>query len=136
MIKNYNPQTDNFYRPTTGDFVFNNYKTYKSYGQVIINIKKMAPELYKILNKWILLNNTDYLLVNEHGDKLRVPRYTQMLNKIFGRKMSVDILRHTYITNYFENQKLPNILDMEKLAKLMGHSLSTQLEYIKNNIPA
>jgi len=134
-IRNYNKDTDNYYDSKTGMLCFNRYKTAKTYGRIFISVKEMAPELFKILQKWIKINKGEYMLSGPDGEKFSVSNYTHMLNGIFGRKISTDVLRHIYITHFYENQKLPNIIQMENLARLMGHSVATQIQYVKSNIP-
>ena len=53
----------------------------------------------------------------------------RILNKIFGKKISTSMLRHMYLTNVYRD--VPKINQMQDLAKEMGHSVSTALEYVK-----
>ncbi len=46
-IRNYNKNTDNYYE--NGKFTFNQYKTFKQYGRVTIDIKLLAPELNTLI---------------------------------------------------------------------------------------
>ena len=124
-IKNYDTKTDNYYK--AGKFYFNIYKTSKDYGEVIIDVKTKAPEFYKILNKWVKYNPTDYLLFSSNKQKLTSSQITRMLNKIFGKNTSVDLIRHIYLT-----EKFGKIQDeMESTAKDMSHSSAMQALYIK-----
>ena len=123
-IKNYTNQ-DNFYK--AGKFYFNVYKTAKEYGEQIIDVKQKAPEFFKILNKWVKINPTEYLLFSSNQQKLTSPQITRMLNKLLGKNVSSSMLRHIYLT-----EKFGDIQDeMEMDAKEMSHSKSTQAEYIK-----
>ena len=123
-IKNYTNQ-DNFYK--AGKFYFNVYKTAKEYGEQIIDVKQKAPEFFKILNKWVKINPTEYLLFSSNQQKLTSPQITRMLNKLLGKNVSSSMLRHIYLT-----EKFGDIQDeMENTAKEMAHSKSTQAEYIK-----
>lgn len=123
-IKNYT-STDNYYK--AGKFYFNIYKTSKEYGEQIIDVKAKAPEFYKILNKWVKYNPTDYLLFSSNQQKLTSPQVTRMLNQIFGKQVSTNLLRHIYLTERFGN--IQN--DMKNTAADMAHSMSMQAEYIK-----
>ena len=79
--------------------VFNSYKTAKCYGQQVIDVPK---PLQAILKKWISVNPTKYLLFDANMNALSSVKLNQRLNKIFDeRKVSVNQLRHTYLTNKF-----------------------------------
>lgn len=133
-IRHYNKETDNYYE--NGKFVFNQYKTAKVYGRVVVDVKRMAPQLNTIIKKWIALNPTDYLLYSSNHKALSNVQLSQYNNRIWGgKKVSTDIYRHTYITDFYKGQT-PTYLQMEDLAKFMGHSISTALQYIKNDAPA
>lgn len=110
-------------------FVFNSYKTAKTYQRQEIPI---PPELMKILNKWIKINPTDYLLFDINGKKLTNVKITQRLNKIFGKKASVNQLRHSYLSDkYQETIKLNK--DMADDMKAMGSSRNQEQIYIKKD---
>ena len=124
-IKNYDPDTDNYY--SKGIFHFNTYKTAKTYGLQTLNVKELAPEFYKILRKWIKINDNDYLLYSSNGNKLTSPQMTRMLHNIFGKKVSIDMIRHIYLTDKYG--KINS--EMKKTALEMGHSPEEQSLYIK-----
>ena len=124
-ISGYDPKIDNYYK--AGKFVFNKYKTAKDYGEQVIDVKSKAPEFNNILSKWVKCNPTDYLLFSSNQQKLTSPQITRMLNKLFGKNTSVDLLRHIYLTNKYG--KLQE--EMEADSKDMGHSLAQQALYIK-----
>jgi hypothetical protein len=124
-VRNYNPKEDNFYK--NGVFVFNRYKTFKTYGTQTIDVKEHAPEFNKLLMKWAKVNPTDYLIFSSSQEKMSSSQISRYLNKILDKPTSTNILRHIYISSRFgkENQ------DMEEVAKDMAHSLTQQSEYIK-----
>jgi hypothetical protein len=123
-IKNYTSE-DNFYKG--GKFYFNVYKTATLYGEQVIDVKEKAPEFYKILNKWVKINPTEYLLFSSNQQKLTSPQITRMLNKLFGKNVSTDLLRHIYLTD-----KYGKIQDeMEQESRDMAHSTQMQQMYIK-----
>ena len=128
-IKNYNPKTDNYYK--AGKFYFNIYKTAEKYGSQVVNVKDLAPDFNALIVKWIKSDPTDYLLFSTNKNPLTSPQITRMLNKIFGKRTSTDILRHVYLSDKYKN--IPALEDMEKTATLMSHSLSTALQYIKRD---
>ena len=122
-IRNYSP-TDNYYK--AGKFYFNIYKTAKKFGTQVLEV---PTELDKMIKKWIKLNKGDYLLYSSNEKHLSSPQITRILNKVFGKKVSTDMLRHIFLTDRYKN--VPSIRDMEELATQMGHSTSTALEYVK-----
>jgi hypothetical protein len=122
--KNYDEENDNYYDKK--QFVFNKYKTKKYHGQTKINC---PPELKKILNKWISKIDNEYLLFDNSNGPLSAVTLTQRLNKIFGKKTSINILRHMFLSKKYEN--VPALQEMLKTADQMGHDLTTALEYVK-----
>lgn len=109
--------------------VFNSYKTAKTYQRQEIPI---PPELLKILNKWIKINPTDYLLFDSNGKKLSNVKLTQRLNKMFGKKASVNQLRHTYLSDKYQDTIKLN-KDMSNDMKAMGSSRAQESIYIKKD---
>jgi len=124
-IRNFSPKIDNYYK--SGKLYFNKYKTSDRYGLQVLDV---PDELNKIIKKWIKINDSDYLLFSSNGNPLTSPQITRTLNKIFdGKKISVDMLRHIYLTNYYKN--MPALIKMEELASDMGHSVATAMTYVK-----
>lgn len=126
-IKNYDTKTDNYYK--AGVFYFNRYKTSAKYGLQTLRVSK---ELNSLLKKWIKMNDTDYLLFSSNKHPLSSSQISKLLNKIFkGRRISVDILRHVYLTHFYRD--MPAFRDMETLANNMGHSVNQALLYAKKH---
>lgn len=125
-IKNIDREKDNYL--DKNKFVFNSYKTAKTYGRQELEIPKT---LKSILTKWIKINPTDYLLFDINMNKLSSVKLNQRFNRIFGgKKVSVNNFRHTYLTDKYkrtseENKALAN--DMEAL----GSSTNMADTYIK-----
>ena len=109
--------------------VFNSYKTAKTYQRQEIPI---PPELLKILNKWIKVNPTEYLLFDSNGKKLSNVKLTQRLNKIFGKKASVNQLRHSYLSDKYQDTIKLN-KDMADDMAAMGSSRHQESIYIKKD---
>ena len=110
-------------------FIFNNYKTDKAYGQQIIDT---PSELFELIKKYLKYkkDGEGFLLVKFNGERLKQDNsITRALNKIFGKKVSSSLLRHIYITNRFKDVNK----EMQDTALKMGHSVSQQKEYIKND---
>jgi uncharacterized protein YfkK (UPF0435 family) len=124
-IKNINKETDNYM--DGNKFIFNSYKTAKTYGKQEVNI---PPKLRNIIKKWSVINPTDYLLFDSKLSKLSNVKLTQRLNKIFGKKFAVNGLRHTTLTEKFgENMKV--IKQLDETMKEMGSSAKMGIHYIK-----
>jgi integrase len=126
-IKDTDHEKDNYIEKKT--MIFNSYKTAKTYQRQELSI---PPELLKILNKWIKVNPTEYLFFDSNSKKLSNVKLTQRLNKIFGKKASVNQLRHTYLSNKYQDTIKQN-KEMEDDMKAMGSSRSQEKIYIKEN---
>lgn len=131
----------NYINTETQEFIFNNYKTSKTYGRQII---KIPDELFKIILKYFMSRTRKTIklikedkpnnelrategsafLVFSDGRPLNQDNHiTRILNKIFGKNIGASMLRNIYITN-----ELPNDIKKRKeIAKMMGHSVSTQI---------
>ena len=123
--KNYNLNNDNYYNKKI--FVFNQYKTAKFYHKQDIEVPN---ELRLILNKWTKIIDSEYLLFDSNNNPLTPVKLNQRLNKIFNGKISVNILRHSYITEKYTSTPM-TLKDIKENADAMGHSLNQSLEYIK-----
>lgn len=135
-IKNINKSTDESTDESTDNYleknelIFNSYKTAKTYGEQKI---KIPTKLKNILLKWIAINPTDYLLFDSNLNKMSSVKLNQTLNKLFGgRKISVNALRHTFLTSkYAETSK--QSIELAKDMTSMGSSLDMAINYIKLN---
>jgi hypothetical protein len=125
-IRNINKDEDNYI--DKNKFVFNKYKTAKTYGKQELAIPQ---QLKNILNRWIGMNESDYLLRDKNGNPMTSTKLNQYMNRIFGgKKIAVNSMRHTYLTDKYkqtseENKKLAR--DMSD----MGSSTSMADTYIK-----
>ena len=126
-IKDIDPEVDNYLYKKT--MVFNSYKTAKTYQRQELPV---PPELMKILNKWIKINPTEYLFFDSNLKKLSNVKLTQRLNKIFGKKASVNQMRHTYLSNKYQKTIELNKEMEEDMAK-MGTSKAQEKIYIKKD---
>jgi hypothetical protein len=107
---------------------FHSYKTAKVYGKQCIDV---PPPLLKILKKWISINKTDFLLFDTTGKKLTPVKLNQRLNKIFdGRKISVNALRHGYLTDKYGDMIQKN-KEIDETMTDMGSSKSMLNTYLK-----
>ena len=125
-IKNFSDE-DNYI--VKGVICFNIYKTSKTYGQQKI---ELPSHINKMIKKYIKHIDNDYLFFNpKTGNKFTSPNITIMINSIFGKKVSTNLLRHMYLSEKYKD--LPHIKDMELTSTQMGHSVITCLEkYVKH----
>ena len=123
-VNNIDKAKDNYMN--NNNFVFNNYKTKGKYDSQTVAIPK---DLKKILSIWIKLIDCDYLFCDSNNNKLTSVKLNQRLNKILGKKASVNIIRHSFLTNKYKD--IPALTDMKKTAENMGHSVEEALKYIK-----
>ena len=125
-IRNYDVTKDNFMKGKK--FVFNAYKTAKTYGK---NEVPINSKLYSIIKRWTLINPSEYLLTgnNDRHKPISSPQLTNLLNTFFDRRISVNILRHSFLTNLYKD--MPDLQDMKNQASDMGHSIAQALEYVK-----
>jgi integrase len=128
-ISDVDPKIDNFYDLKKKEFVFNRYKTSKKHGEQRV---KIPVRLQSILKKWIAINPSDMLLFSENGKELKQNQITNWLNKIFDKKISVNMLRHIYIT---ENvlKDMPKLTHLEDIASDMGNTVNQQMLYVKRD---
>lgn len=119
-------EKDNYLKKS--DIHYNSYKTAKCYGEQVVAI---PITLKNILNKWIKINPTDYLLFDTNQNPLTSVKLNQRLNKLFdGKKVGVNQLRKTYLTGkYAEHSKVEKQLAQDMTS--MGSSTAQEKTYIK-----
>ena len=125
-IANITP-TDN--RMDKNQLVFVSYKTAKTYGKQVLDIPK---DLKSILKKWIKINPTDYLLFDMNLEPLTSIKLNQRLNKIFGKKTGVNLLRHSYLTDKFATHS-EDAKEAEDVMTQMGSSIAQLQLYVKTD---
>jgi len=131
-------ELSNFYYPKKSLFCFRVYKTAKIYG---IQEEEIPKALKLIINRWIAkkqsltgdqfakIRESDYIFNTFAGNQLSNTELTGILNSIFDKKISVSMLRHIYITD----KLAPKINELKAVAGDMGHSVSQQALYVKND---
>lgn len=124
-IKNINKDDNNFIDKNF--FIFNSYKTAKTYGQQKVEIPK---ELKTIINKWIKINPTDYLLFDSSLNPLTNVKINQRLNKLLGKKAGVNQMRKTFLSSKY-GDLIDKKNDLAKDFKDMGSSMLQENIYIK-----
>ena len=126
-VNSVNKKTDNFYDGK--HFVFNDYKTAKFYDTQKIPV---PPKLKTIIKKWItkIESVSDYLLFDTQFKPLNSVKLNQRLNKIFGRKVSVNALRKSFLSAKF-GHTIDIKKDLEDTMRDMGSSTAQETIYIK-----
>jgi hypothetical protein len=138
IIKGKEKQDDkiNYLDLNNYEFIFNDYKTSKKYGQQKIKIDN--PELKKNIDLYLKFYPNPEIkkksfslpfLVNFEGQKLdKINSITLLLNKIFGKKISSSMLRTIYLSNKYSEERKKQLKD----AKDMGNSVNVQQSnYVK-----
>jgi hypothetical protein len=127
-IRNVDKETDNYM--DKNKFVFNSYKTAKTYGKQEVEI---PVQLRNIITKWSKINPTDYLLFDANMNKLSSVKLNQRLNRIFdGKKVGVNQLRHTYLTDKF-GDTIRKKKELADTMEDMGSSSAMADTYIKKD---
>jgi len=125
-IRGIDKTKDNFLDKAT--LVFNSYKTSKCYGEQKVQI---PPTLKSLLSKWIKKNPTEWLLFDTNMNQLSSVKLNQRLNKLFdGKKVGVNLLRHTYLTDKYADT-LEQKKAVEKDMADMGSSANMLTTYVK-----
>lgn len=119
---------DNYLNLKTKELIFNTYKGSNQKGTQ----KILCPnELLKLLKKWISINTNKYLLVDSSKNKMNSVKLNQHLERIWGKKSGVNIMRHSFISAKYP---IFNVDELKKDAEKMGSSANMMLEtYIKKN---
>jgi integrase len=128
-LRSVDEEKDNFIK--ANNLVFNVYKTAKTHGKETV---AMNPKLKFILTKWRVLNPNEYMLVGLTGKKLSSSQLQQRLNQILGKRASVNILRHSFLSEKYKD--LPAVRELEKRAEEMGHTVEQALLYVKKDAPS
>jgi hypothetical protein len=116
---------------TPRQFIYNVYKTAKTYGQQQINIPTGLADLLKLyLKHHPTLHAASVkeapFLVEASGAPLTAGNaITRVLNRALGKKIGCSMLRHIYLSGKYDIQ------EMRADADSMGHSLSQQKQYLK-----
>lgn len=116
----------NYYSRDTNEFIFNNYKTAKTFKQQRQEIPFKLQEVLDIYQKYRPKESPAFLVYYNKKPLKQINAITRILNATVGENIGASKLRHSYLTS-----KYGNVLDeMEKDANAMSHSTATQKEYI------
>lgn len=114
-------------------FVFNQYKTAKTYGQQVIDIPEgLAKTLALYLKHHPKGKEHEFRFLVAHDGKelTAVNAITRILNRVFGKKIGASMLRHIFLSEKYDAK------DMLETAKGMGHSVAEQRAYLRINVPS
>lgn len=126
----------NYLDLTSWKFYFNNYKTAGTYKCQVVDVNDdlkdvLQTYLTKIspLRAELKKKQPIYLLSNYEGQPLTaINAITRILNKIFGKKIGVSMLRNIYLTSKYSGK----ISQLNEDATAMGTSSNTiQNQYVK-----
>lgn len=115
-------------RPAT--LTLNSYKTAKIYQQVT---EELPPLLVTEIRASLARNPREYLFVSTrdrlpyHSEKAFSQWANSLLERTFGKKLNLTLLRHAAITALDFNKLTP--LERQDIAHRMGHSVETQGKY-------
>ena len=136
IVKKYdskkNDDSKNYYDLSTNKFIFNKYKTSKSYGKQELDVSENTAFL-NILKMYLKHHPAKkgleyrFLVFNDGSPLKAVNSVTRLLNKVFGKNIGSSMLRHIYLSEKY------NIDEMKKDAEAMGHSVALQKEYMKSD---
>lgn len=136
-IRNIDKSKDNYMSEDGKFLVFNSYKTAKAYGEQKV---RLTTKLRNILNRWIALNPHEYLLVDSNGSPLGGEgksangsvKLNQRLEKIFGKKAGVNMMRHSTLTEKY-GDLITKKDNLKKDLAEMGSSINMGETYIKKD---
>jgi hypothetical protein len=125
--------TRNYLDLATNHFVFNKYKTQKTYGQQKIAVPPTLMSIINLylkfhpLNKGIKTKSGEYsFLVLPDGSSMKaLNSITRILNRIFGKKVGSSMLRHSFLSSKYDIDGMTN--DASKMA----HSVEEQKKYMR-----
>ena len=139
VVNKWTPSLDtkfNYYDLSTATFYLNNYKTKKTYSTQEIKAPETLDQVIKSYLKFHPLkadlkkkSGAVPLLVDYIGEPFEsVNAITRILNKIFGKRVGVSLLRNIYLTDKYSDK----VEDLKDDAEAMGTSSNTILNnYVK-----
>jgi hypothetical protein len=110
------------------EFIFNVYKTSKTYGQQRVAVPETLREVINLYLKHLGDKAKEFNLLRVGSSRENMEQanaITRVLNKTFGKKIGSSMLRHIYLSSKYD------VTDMAKDATEMGHSLEEQRAYLK-----
>ena len=124
--------SQNYYLMKSGQFIFNKFKTSKSFGQQIFDVPADIKALFELYYKHYPAKKGREvpLLVKADGTPLTsVNAITRILNGIFKKNVGATMLRHSFLTHQYGDSYKSREMTSDK----MGHSLGTQHKYVRKS---
>jgi hypothetical protein len=132
------PTNQNYYDIHNQRFIFNTFKTSKTYGQQIVSIKNNKG-LLKAIDAYLKVHQcpTDdmYSFLCHFGG---IPfQYdfdiTRNLNRTFKKNIGASMLRHIFISDMYDIDDIKEkAKERNDLANAMAHSVTVQQDYMKH----
>jgi len=119
------PSDKNYVELNPTRFIFNKYKTAKTYGRQVLDIPEALQKSIKLYLSYHPLKKSavfPFLVYGDGRPLTVVNSITRILNKIFHKNVGSSMLRHIFITDKFGDVKN----EMEDVANKMGHSVVEQ----------
>ena len=109
-------------------FLLREYKTAVKYGELKLDV---PPVLHAVLEKWLELNPSGWLLGAQGGQPMTEAHLGQQIRNIMkkavGKSLGINMLRHSYIT--YQRRGEPTLLQQQEMARRMGHSVGMSQIY-------
>ena len=122
----------NYYVKNKHIFIFNVYKTSKTYGSFT---EKVPKKLYRLLHNYLLINKSGYMIISSSGRVLETPNTLGKKLKhaslnILHQDLTLNPFRHMCIEHYDDNNN-QTLYERNKFAQQMGHNVMTNILYKK-----
>lgn len=124
-----NPITANYIKmdDSTAFMRITDFKTASTYKEVS---QKLPDDLFKLLKESLKLIPRDYLFVNKFNSPFTRQNFinwaNDKLSMTLGKTFTLTMFRHIYLSSLPKNI---TVQERDRISKLMGHSLETQLSY-------
>jgi hypothetical protein len=124
---------NNYYHKKKHYFVFNVYKTADRYGPQIIHV--ISKRMRYMLDVFLKKKKKRKYLFGDHDalEKETISKRLQRILREYFDRGYINILRHSYIEQFYKVRPSPTILEKENLAYMMGHSRELQEFYRRPN---
>lgn len=117
---------DNYYKKG-GELIFKRYKTAYRYGVQKFGVSEELKELIEGYIKEMGIKSGEVLMqYNGRRGKCTDITFRDKVKKIFG--VSVDGIRHAYITNLYKNPE--NLYKISEISEKMAHSIGMHIMYL------
>lgn len=127
--KNYFYYNDSNPYDVASYFIFKKYKTYNTYKTQVFPINEELKDLIILYAEYNNILNGCNLLFKNVTNTVEI-QLNNILKTIFNT--SVDIIRHSYISNIFNKKNIPSNNDIKKISTFMGHNIATHINYRRN----